>query len=342
MTLPNLGDWVRFHQTFKADPNKKVVGVEFQVEAKDAVSSTNGVDRVPIYFTDIQFQAGNTLSGWIPNTKEMLDRLTWTHDEWQQVASPYRFEGSSPQIYQNVERRWFNIVGRGHRTIVIPNYYPEDWDVPILPTGIDLTLYPKDDFDLLRISTSAGAVLPEEEQIYKKEGGIYHEIKAKYEDVISFVPDPTDYKAIDRRNQEISNFENIIQPLLDNHPLHTRYTREFWVDGAAAGTEIKVHATTRTATVNGSEVKIVGERELDVNGLQFKIDRKKFMLAPQGSATIRIEFYKQKERTITTFDQNTNYKWVKVNKKFKYLEDAGIGYYGTAGFYQWTYGKSRI
>lgn len=338
MMLLNLDDWIRFHGTFKADPNKKVVGVEFQVEAKDAVSSTNGVDRVPIYFTDIQFQAGNTLSGWIPNTKEMLDRLTWTHDEWQQVASPYRFEGSSPQIYQNVERRWFNVVGRGHRTIVIPNYYPEDWDVPILPTGIDLTLFPKDDFDLLRISTSAGAVLPEEEQIYKEEGGIYQEIKAKYDEVNSEFY----YGSVERKEQEISNWENIIKPLLDNHPLQTRYTREFWVDGATAGTEIKIHATTRTATVNGSEVKIVGERELDVNGLQIKIDRKKFLLAPQGSATIRIEFYKQVTRTIVTYDQDSNGNEVKVKKTFNYLEDAGIGYYGTAGFYQWTYGKSRI
>jgi hypothetical protein len=338
MTLPNLDDWIRFHGTFAADPNKKVVGVEFQVEAKDVVSSTNGVDRVPIYFTDIQFQAGNSLSGWIPNTKEMLDRLTWIHDENQQVASPNRFEGSPPTIYENIERRWFNIMGRGHATIVVPNYFPEDWDVPVLPTGIDLTLFPKEDFDVLRVSTSEGAVLPEEQQRYKLEGGIYQEIKAKYEEVTS-----ENYSgSAERKEQEISNWVNIIVPLLENHPLHKRYTREFWVEGAAAGSEIKIHATTRTATLNGNQIKIVGEQEIDINGDRMPIDRKKFLLAPKGSATIRIEFYKQVEQSIVTYDQDANGNEVKVRKTFKYLKDVGIGYWGTAGFYQWTYGKSRI
>ncbi|WP_427036511.1 hypothetical protein [Cytobacillus pseudoceanisediminis] len=336
--MPNLDDWIRFHGTFEADPNKKVVGVDFQIEVKDTVASTNGVDRVPIYFTDIQFQAGNALTGWIPNTKELLDRLTWTHDENIYVATPNQFNRNPPQIYQNVEKRWFNIVGRGHRTIVIPNYYPEDWDVPILPTGIDLTIFPKEDFDALRISTNAGAVLPEEQQWYKAEGGIYQDIKSKYEEVTS-----ENYSGSEeRKEQEIHNWENIVQPLLDKHPIHTRYTREFWVDGAAAGSEIKVHATTRTATVNGNEVKIVGERELDINGYKMPIDRKKFLLAPQGSAAIRIEFYKQVERDIITYDQDSNGNYVKVKKTLKFLQDVGIGYYGTAGFYQWTYGKSRI
>lgn len=336
MTI-SLHDWIRFHGTFKADPNRKVSKVDFQIEAKDAVVSTNGVDRNPIYFTDIQFQAGDTLSGWVPNTKEMLDRLMWTHDENKNVASPNRFEGSPPQVYQNVEKRWFNILGRGHEVFVVPNYYPEDWNVPILPTGIDLTLYPKESFDVLRVSTNAGVVLPEDQQKYKLEGGIYQEIKAKYEEVTS----EHYYGTEARKEQEISNWENIIQPLFDKHPLHTRYTREFWVDGAAAGSEIKIHATTRTATLNGNEIKIVGEDSININGSLIPIDRKKFLLAPKGTATIRIEFYKQVERTITTYDQDSSGNWYKVNKTFKYLQDVGIGYYGTASFYQWTYGRSR-
>lgn len=340
----NLHDWVRFAGTFKADPNRKVSQVDFQIEAKDAVASTNGVDRNPIYFTDIQFQAGNALSGWVPNTQEMLDRLAWTHDENEKVASPNVFEGGKvPQIYQNVEKRWFNILGRGHKTIVVPNYFPEDWSVPILPTGIDLTLYPKEDFDVLRISTAAGVWLPEDQQKYKLEGGIYQEIKQKYEDALMIDPDPfvSGFDEVARREQEISNWEDIIVPLFDQHPLHKRYTREFWVDGAAAGSEIKVHATTRTATLNGNQINIVGEDSININGSEMPIDRKKFLLAPNGTATIRIEFYKQVERTITTYDQDSSGNWFKVNKTFKYLKDVGIGYHGTAGFYQWTYGRSR-
>lgn len=338
MTIPNLEDWIRLHGTFDADPNKKVDKVEFQIEVKDAVSSTSGVNRVPIYFTDIQFQAGSQLTGWIPNTKEMLERLSWTHDENTYVASPNRFNGEPPRIYEDVEKRWFNIVGRGHNTFVVPNYLPEDWDVPLVPTGIDLTIYPKDDFDLLRISTNAGAVLPEDRQWYKNDDGIYQEMKRKYEQVTSENYNGSD----DRKEREISNWENIIVPLLDKHPLHTRYTREFWVEGLKAGSEIKVHATPRIATVDGEDVRIVGENEIDVNGTKFPIDRKKFMLAPKGTSPIRIEFYKQVEREIVTYEQDSNHKWNKTKKKFKYLEDVGIGYHGTASFYQWTYGHSRI
>ncbi|WP_033829089.1 hypothetical protein [Bacillus andreraoultii] len=331
----NIDDWIRFHGTFEADPERKVSKVDFQVEAKDAVSSTNGVDRVPIYFTDIQFQAGNALSGWTPNTKEMLKRLSWNHDENKEAATPNRFEGYPPQVYQNVQKRWYNVLGRGHRVIVVPNYFPEDWDVPILPTGLDLTLYPKEDYDLLRVSTNAGVWLPEEEQWYKQEGGIYQEIKQKYEEVIR-------YGEGERRKIEINNWENIVKPLLDEHPLHRRYTREFFVDGNKAGSEIKIHATTRTATVNGQEVRIVGEDSINVNGTNFPIDRKKFLLAPKGTVAIRIEFYKQRERTITTYDQDSNGYYYPIDKTFKYLEDAGIGFHGTVSFYQWTYGRSYI
>lgn len=338
MTLPKHTDWVRFHDTFEADPNKKVVGVELQLEAKDAVSSKTGVDRNPIYITDLQFQAGNQLSGWIPNTKEMLERVSWKHDEWDTVPSPNKFLGRPPEIIENVDYRWYNILGRGHRTIVVPNYLPEDWDVPILPTGFDLTLYPKEDFDVLRISTSDGVELPEEEQMYRKEGTLYQEIKEKYEEVNSEHFFGTDA----HRRQEISNWENIMRPIFDNHPIHKRYTREFWVEGAAAGTEIKVHATTRTASVGGKEIPIVGQHFVNVDDTTIPIDRKKFLLAPNGTATIRIEFYKLRERSIVTYDMKSNGEYERVRKTFKYLEDAGIGYYGTVGFVQWTYGKSRI
>lgn len=329
----SLKDWIRFHGTFEADPERKVSKVEFQIEAKDVVSSTNGINRLPIYFTDIQFQGGKCLTGWTPHTKEMMKRLTWTHDENTYVASPNRFEGKPPKVYENVESRFFNIVGRGHSAIVVPNYFPEDWNVPVLPTGVDLTLYPKEDFDLLRVSTNVGVWLPEELQFYKQKGGIYQEIKEKYEEATS----EYFYGSEEERKQAISNWLNIIQPIFDKHPLHKRYTREFWVDGGKAGDEIKIHATTRIATVNGKAIKIVGEREIGIHGDKLPINRKKFLLAPKGASAIRIEFYKLRQREIITYDDG-----VRVKKSFEYLEDSGIGFYGTASFYQWTYGRSNI
>lgn len=328
-----LKDWIRLHGTFVTDPERKVERVDFQIETKDTVSTTTGLNRLPIYFTDIQFQAGERLTGWTPNPKEMMKRLSWTVDESVNVASPNRFEGTPPQIYENVERRLFNIVGRGHGAIVVPNYFPEDWSVTILPTGIDLMIYPKEDFDLLRISTNAGVWLPEDKQFYKQEGGIYQEIKEKYEEATSEYFSGSD----EERKQAVSNWLNIIQPIFENHPIHKRYTREFWVDGAEAGSEIKVHAETRIATINGENIPIVGERFLDINGTRLPIDRKKFFIAPKGAAVIRIEFYRQRERSIVTYDNG-----VRVKKTFTYLEDAGIGYYGTASFYQWTHGRSNI
>lgn len=339
MTI-TLDDWVRFHGTFEADPNRKVDKVQFQIEVKDAVSSSNGVNRLPIYFTDLQFQAGENLTGWVPHTQEMLKRLSWTHDENKEVASPNRFEGYPPKVYENVNKRWFNIVGRGHSVIVVPNYLPEDWSIPILPTGLDITLYPKEDFDLLRVSTNVGVLLPEEQQFYKMyEDSIFNEIKEKYDEVTSEYYHGSE----ERKRQEIHNFENIVQPLLDKHPLHYRYTREFWIEGDKAGSEIKIHATPRIATINEKGIKIVGERSIKIDGKNFPIDRKKFLLAPKGAVPIRIEFYKLRERVIRTFDYDSKtFEYYPVNKTFRYLEDTGIGFYGTVSFNQWTYGRSRI
>lgn len=339
MTQPKYTDWVRFHGTFDTSPDKRVSDVAFQIETNDAVATSNGTNRNPIYFTDIQFQAGGQLSGWIPNTQELMQKLEWSNDEFTYLASPHKFEGTPPKLRENIEKRWFNLLGRGAKTFVVPNYYSEDIDVPILPTGIDLTIVPKDDFDLLRVSTSQGVMLPESEQYYKRDGSIYREIEEKYNRVQGLTPSATNQDRIDR---ETSNWENIIKPLMDDHPLHKRYTREFFVEGGLAGEEIKIHAATRTAVKNGSELQLVGKHDINIDGNPFPIDRRKFMVAPKGTATFRIEFYKKVERTITTYEMDENYQHVQTRKTFDLLEDVGIGYIGTAGFHQWTFGKSRI
>lgn len=329
--------WKRLTATFSAHPDKTIANVAFQIEAKDAVSSIDGPTRNPIYFSDMQFQVGNQLTGWVPHSQEMLRRLSWKHDEHAQVATPNRFVGDMPKVYPNQKKRWFNLVGRGHKVITVPNYVPEDWSASVLPTGLDLTLYPKEDFDLLRVSTNVGVLLQEEDCYYLQPHGIYQEIKAKYEEVLATDPHASSQER-ERREIEVSNFENIMIPLFHKHPLHYRYTREFWIEGAAGSSEITIHATTRKTAVNKKTISVIGKRSIRVHGFPMKIDRMKFLLAPRGTAALRIEFYKEVEQIVDTFDREKNGEWVKKRKKFKVLKDVGIGYWGTVSFHQWTSG----
>lgn len=291
----DVNAWKRYYGTFKSDPTKQVDFVDLELHADDSVCRDDANADAPIHFSDIQFQAGNQLTGWVPNTEEMLDGLIHTSDENVNVASPNIMPAILPTVYPDLQERMFNVVGRGHSVITLPNYYPEDWDKEILPSGVDFFLYPKEDFDVMRISTNVGAMLPEADR--------------RYQSYITLDPDNADYWA--------------------NHPLHSRYTHEFWIDGAAANTEIKIHASTRSFTVGGVEKPTAGIREFDINGWVFPINRMRHFLAPRGSIRFRIEFYKH----------ITNYGGVVQDIS---LNDGGIGFHGTAKFRQWTYGGERI
>lgn len=273
--MPKKTDFIRVFGAFSPDKTKHVSSVELVVMVEDVIIRNDANQDVPIYFTDIQIQPGDTLTGWVPKTDEMITKLPIVIDEGLFVPSHNVMNGAQPQI-MTLPYRTFNIVGRGHQTITVPNYYPEDWEKEILPTGLDITLFAKDDFELCRISTAVGCPLPEENQI---------------------------------------------PGLLSSHPLNYKYTREFWIDGASAGAEIKVHASTQTATLNGAAIPIAGQRTVDINGTPFYIGRKRFILAPVGSVRFRVEFY---------------------NTVGGVLSDAGIGYYGTASIVQWTYGRATI
>lgn len=318
--VPTLQDWLRFSGTFDSDPNRQVEKVEFEIEVNDAVSSTNGIDRKPVYFTDVQFQAGNQTTGWIPNTKEMMKRLTWDDDETKNVASPNEFLGNEAELHENITKRWFNVVGRGHTTVIVPNYLPEDWNVPILPTGLDITLQPKEDFDLCRISTNAGAKLERDDWHYK-------EILDEYQ------------RKADRGGYaEYRNLQRV-KNLFEDHPLHYRYTREMWFEGDKAGTEILVHANTRTARAGNNGIDLVQREPLDLNGYEYpvQIQGNKFLLAHKGSTRFRVEFYKQETLEMITEDDDGN----RIRKPYTYLKDVGVGFHGYASFYQWTYGRSQ-
>jgi len=294
--MPNK-DYKRYYGTVNpSDDTKQVEFLDLVLCVDDTVSRDEDNNDAPFYFTDMQFQPGDTLTGWVPNTREMLKRQTNISDETSTlpVNDPYVEEGSAAQTL-NLDTRCYNIMGRGHQVITLPNYYPDDWDVEILPAGVDFTIYPKDDFDLCRISTASGVLLEPGGRVYDK--------------IMEDNPD-----------------DSGIQSLFNNHPLHYKYTREFWVDGAAADTEIKIHASTIIAEVDGTPIPLAGERFVNINNNPFYIGRRRFLLAPSGSAKFRIEFY----------------KIAYTSGGIAYLKDVGIGFYGTAEFMQWTYGRSRI
>lgn len=289
--MPKMEDWLRYYGTFFPDENKQVDYVDLEICVDDGKAINSEGSEVPIYFTDLQFQAGHKLSGWVPQTKELLKRLYHTNDETKNIASNHAFEGSTPTSY-NMDTRVFNVVGRGHSEITLPNYFPEDWNLDILPTGVDFTIIPKEDFDIARISTGAGAFVPEGQE----------------------------------RKYDTTNMTGERWEYYNEHPLHTRYTREFWIDGKPAGTEIKIHASTRLAQVGGQDVQLAGVRYFDINGWQMYIGRNRFFLAPNGAIRFRIEFYKQ---VPDSFNGDLH------------LVDSGIGFHGFAEFMQWTYGRAK-
>lgn len=305
--MPNIKDWVRFHGTFAPAEDKQVDSVEFQIAIDDAVIRDVNNQNVPIFFTDVQFQPGNKLTGWVPGERELLSLLRYTDDEFKNRATVNDvYQGTQPQTRLNVEPRLYNLVGRGHTVITLPNYYPEDWTKEVLPTGVDFIIYPKEDFELMRISTNVGFPLPEEDWFYKE-----------------FMEQHWD--------------NDWVQETFAKHPLHYRYTREFWVSDGTAGSEIKIHASTRTATLNGNKIMIVGDRAFDWDtGFSMPITVKRFMLAPKGSIRFRVEFYGRQKYSL-----DPKYPGGSRIEGF-YLGDAGIGFYGTAEFKQWTYGRARI
>ncbi|UDY80753.1 hypothetical protein [Geobacillus phage GR1] len=276
--------WRRYIYTLDLEnKSKRVKQIDYSLVAEDMLGT--------LHMTDLQLQEGSQISAHIPATQDILSPVEFNIDEWvflNTVSNPVK-RGTQPVYHEKVKNRFYNIVGRGHEVISIPNVFHEDYTFPLVTTGLDIELRAKEDFDLLRIRTNDGAHVPD-----RKYSGI---------------------------------------PSLEHHPLNYKYTREFYFDGGKAGEKIELKATIRAARVNGKDTPLK-QHEIIINGSPMKIERQRFMLAPEGSFRIGIEFYKQVEEEMTN---DSGEKEVR-----RYLKDIGIGYYGIAELNQWTYGVSRL
>ncbi|MED3783160.1 hypothetical protein P4533_01930 [Geobacillus stearothermophilus] len=263
----NKGDWTRFLATLTKFQRKKVDHIEFELVAEN-------LRRGAIRITDLQLQEGEQVTAAIPNTAEWFQPAYGTLDETSTAVGGDVYLGDQPRVFENVKNRFYNIVGRGHEAIIVPNVYETDFSRQLTTTVVDITLYAKNDFDLLRISTNYGDYVDEYERVYPDE---------------------------------------------PEHPLNKRYSREFFFEGGAAGSEIRLWGSRNEASINGVPANRAS-RSLPVGNGTLKIRRQLFMGLPYGSNRIRIEFYKL------------------VNGK---MQDVGIGFWGIVELIQWQEGKSK-
>lgn len=141
--------------------NKKIKSMSFNVVAEDFEGTFN--------VTDLQLQGGSVKTGYVPNTKEFFKPMTCEIDEYSfisTVSKPALADGIKPVKWTGVKNKFFNIVGRGHETIAISNVFHNDYRIQPTTNFLNLVITPKEDYDLLRISSNIGGLI---------EGRVYYE-----------------------------------------------------------------------------------------------------------------------------------------------------------------------
>jgi hypothetical protein len=154
--------WTRYLYPLVIESGKpKVKAISFNLKANHESGTIN--------VTDLQLQTGKQATIQVPHTSEMLEALRHGFDEGTNLADQtlhstgkqnIKLGPAQPIVYENLKNRVYNIVGRGHEVVSLPNVFHEDYKVELLTSGLELELYAKDDFDLLRISTNGGALVP--------------------------------------------------------------------------------------------------------------------------------------------------------------------------------------
>jgi hypothetical protein len=171
----NKDDWTRFFKGIRIYSDKKVksINLDFVVDQ---------VESGEIRLTDLQLQEGQEVTGTIPATQDILSKKVFSIDETYNQVSGYEniYLGDQPRVY-DIQNRFFNIIGRGHETIAIPNVYHEDFTKELVTTGLDLTLYAKDNYDFLRVASFYGDLIDEEEnKTYLDESLADHPLNFRY------------------------------------------------------------------------------------------------------------------------------------------------------------------
>lgn len=166
----NREQWDRFVYTLDVESGKQVEQIEFSLLAESITGSMN--------ISDIQIQGGKTATAPMAHTSEMMKPVSFNIDEtaFTRTVSNSVKRGTQPIIHQGVTNRFFNIIGRGHQEISIPNVFHEDYTFPVITTALDLSLRAKEDFDLLRIRTHDGAI--RDELLYPEDPD--HPLNKKY------------------------------------------------------------------------------------------------------------------------------------------------------------------
>lgn len=153
--MANTEEYKRYVYSLAVDTNKKVSAVNFNVVG----SNFNG----DLGITDMQLQAGSQVTAHNPNTSEMLEEQRFTIDEndfLDSVGNPLKY-GVQPKVYENINNRFFNFTARGSEVIALPNVLHEDYTQDLVSSALDLSITAKQDFDLVRISTNDGVLVPD-------------------------------------------------------------------------------------------------------------------------------------------------------------------------------------
>ncbi|MED0662185.1 hypothetical protein [Geobacillus thermodenitrificans] len=233
-----------------------------KVKSIDLKFAAEGLIRGEIRVTDLQLQEDSQITGYVPNTREFFNLKRFSIDESHNAVSGYQnvYLKQEPRKFENVRNRFFNFANRGHAVMVIPNVYHEDYRVDLLPTGVDITIFPKDDYDFLRISTNYGAFIEGDGSTYDIEELASHPLNRRYTREFCFGAG----KAGDK-----------IELLSSKHIAR--------VNGKAVPLGVQSFP--------------VGFSWIGDDKYTFK-NRQRFMLLPWGSTRIRIEFYKLSPITV--------------------------------------------
>lgn len=171
----NREDFTRYIYELDLKSNLKIATISFKLVAEQMEGKIN--------VTDMQLQEGAQVTGTVPNSREFLERMYNTIDEGQAlrtVSNPVKRGVQPNPMYATtpMRNRFFNFAGRGHEVIAMPNIYHEDYNEDLVTSALDLTIYAKDDFDLLRVSTNDGALI--EGRLYDHEKLLDHPLNYRY------------------------------------------------------------------------------------------------------------------------------------------------------------------